>query len=161
MNSKTVEGLVGARTNVNLMNTPMRIYEEASRRGDTAVMERAIGYAGEVSHKAEEYQVKADKGMEEDAKEAKEKAKIASEKVIQKRREEHEQMEERIEESRDADPDTVEISEEGKAALKDHIDSGSAGSEVNMADAAEAPVTYTKTGETVPAEPEANISVSV
>ena len=65
MNSKTVEGLVGARTNVNLLNTPMRIYEEASRRGDTAAMERAIGYAGVVSDKAEEYQVKADRVVSE------------------------------------------------------------------------------------------------
>lgn len=47
MNTKTMEGLVGARTNMNLMNTPMRVFKEARRKGDTATMERAMGYADE------------------------------------------------------------------------------------------------------------------
>ena len=32
MNTKTMEGLAGAATNMNLMNTPMRVYKEARRR---------------------------------------------------------------------------------------------------------------------------------
>ena len=55
MNTKTMEGLVGARTNMNLLDTPMRVYKEARRKGNTATMERAMGYAGEFSGKAEEY----------------------------------------------------------------------------------------------------------
>ena len=70
MNTKTMEGLVGARTNMNLMNTPMRVFKEARRKGDTATMERAMGYADEFSGKAEDYKAEADKGMEEDAREA-------------------------------------------------------------------------------------------
>lgn len=153
MNTKTMEGLVGARTNMNLMNTPMRVFKEARRKGDTATMERAMGYADEFSDKAEDYKTEADKGMEEDAREAREKAKLQREEAIQERREEREKLEDRIEGNRNADTntDTVEISEEGKALLKDNVDSGSIGSDEIKMDAVKEPVTYTKTGETVSA----------
>ena len=163
MNTKTMEGLVGARTNMNLMNTPMRVFKEARRKGDTATMERAMGYADEFSDKAEDYKAEADKGMEEDAREAREKAKLQREEAIQERREEREKLEDRIEGNRNADTntDTVEISEEGKVLLKDNVDSGSIGSDEIKMDAVKEPVTYTKTGVTVSAEHEASISVSV
>ena len=101
--------------------------------------------------------------MEEDARETREKAKLQREEAIQKRREEREKLEERIEGNRNADTntDTVEISEEGKVLLKDNVDSGSIGSDEIKMDAVKEPVTYTKTGETVSAEQEASISVSV
>ena len=163
MHTKTMEGLVGARTNMNLLNTPMRVFKEARHKGDMETMERAMGYVGEFSDKAEEYKAEADKGMEEDAKEAREKAKLQREEAIQKRREEREKLEDRIEGNRNADTntDTVEISEEGKVLLKDNVDSGSIGSDEIKMDAVKEPVTYTKTGETVSAEQEASISVSV
>lgn len=163
MNSKTMEGLVGARTNMNLMNTPMRVFKEARRKGDTETMERAMGYVDDFSDKAEDYKVKADKGMEEDAKEAREKAKAQLEGAIQKRREEREKLEEAISESRNADTntDTVEISEEGKVLLKDNIDSDSTVSAETKTDAVKEPVTYTKTGEAVPAEQSTSTSISV
>ena len=163
MNTKTMEGLAGARTNINLVNTPMRVYKEARRKGDAATMERAMGYVVEFSEKAEDYKAEADKGMEEDAREAREKAKLQREEAIQKRREEREKLEDRIEGNRNADTntDTVEISEEGKVLLKDNVDSGSIGSDEIKMDAVKGPVTYTKTGETLSAEQEASISVSV
>lgn len=163
MNTKTMEGLVGARTNMNLLNTPMRVFKEARRKGDTATMERAMGYVDEFSSKAEDYKAEADKGMEEDAREAREKAKLQREEAVQKRREEREKLEERIEGNRNADTNTdiVEISEEGKVLLKDNVDSGSIGSDEIKMDAVKGPVTYTKTGETLSAEQEASISVSV
>ncbi|MDE5779457.1 MAG: hypothetical protein K2I10_13295 [Lachnospiraceae bacterium] len=163
MNTKTMEGLVGARTNMNLMNTPMRVFKEARRKGDTATMERAMGYVGEFSDKAEEYKAEADKGMEEEAREEREKAKLQREEAIRKRREEREKLEERIEENRNADTntDTVEISEEGKVLLKDNMDSGSTDSDEIKMDAVKEPVTYTKIGEMVPSEQDASISVSV
>ena len=163
MNTKTMEGLVGASTNMKLVNTPMRVYKEARRRGDTATMERAMGYVGEFSDRAEEYKAEADKGMEEDAREAREKAKLQREEAVQKRREEREKLEEKIEENRNADTnsDTVEISEDGKVLLKDNIDSDSTGSDERKMDAVKKPVTYTKTGETLPSEQGASISVSV
>lgn len=138
MNTKIMEGLVGARTNMNLTNTPMCVYREARRKGNTAAMERAMGYVSEFCGKAEEYKAEAGKGMEEDAKKAREDAKLQCEEAVQKRGEEREKLEERIDEDRNAaNTDTKE------------------------------PVIYTKTGETVPLEGTlplekgAGISVSV
>lgn len=124
----------------------MRVYKEARRKGDTATMERTIGYVGEFSDKANEYKAEADKGMEEDAKEAREKAKLQREEAVRKRREEREKLEERIEENRNADTntDTVEISEEGKVLLDGNIDSDSTGSDEIKKDTVKEPVTYTK-----------------
>lgn len=154
MNTKTMEGLVGARTNMKLMDTPIRVYKEARNKGDTATMERAMGYAVECSDRAEEYREKADKGMEEDAKEAREKAKLQREEAIQKRREEREKLEEKLEENRDADTN-------GRVLLKDNMDSDGAGSGEVKTAATKEPVTYTKMGETLPAERETSVSVSV
>ena len=114
MHTKTMEGLAGASTNMKLLNTPFRVYKDAERRGDTAVMEQAMGYVGDFAEKAEDYQKKAEKGMEEDAKEAREKAKTEQENAIRKRKEEREELEKRIAESRNEDTDTVSISESGK-----------------------------------------------
>ena len=63
MNTKTMEGLIGARVNMELLNTPMRVYKEARLKGDTATMERSMGYVNEFSDKAGEYKTEADKGM--------------------------------------------------------------------------------------------------
>ena len=165
MHTKTMEGLIGARTNTNLMNTPMRVFKEARRKGDTETMERAMGYVGDFSDKAEEYKAEADKGMEEDAKEAREKAELQREEAVQKRREEREKLEAKIEENRNADTnaDTVEISEEGKVLSKDNLDTDAVGVETDVvkSDAVKEPVTYTKAGDAVPMEQETSISVSV
>ena len=165
MHTKTMEGLIGARTNMNLMNTPMRVFKEARRKGDTETMERAMGYVGDFSDKAEEYKAEADKGMEEDAKEARKKAELQREEAVQKRREEREKLEAKIEENRNADTnaDTVKISEEGKVLLKDNLDTDAVGVETDVvkSDAVKEPVTYTKAGDAVPMEQETSISVSV
>lgn len=150
---------------MNLMNTPMRVFKEARRKGDTETMERAMGYVGDFSDKAEEYKAEADKGMEEDAKEARKKAELQREEAVQKRREEREKLEAKIEENRNADTnaDTVEISEEGKVLLKDNLDTDAVGVETDVvkSDAVKEPVTYTKAGDAVPMEQETSISVSV
>lgn len=145
MNTKTVEGLVGARTNMDLLNTPFRVYKEARRRGDTAIMERAMGYVTEFSDKADEYKEVADRGMKEDAEEAREKAKLEGEKVIQKRKEECEKLEERIEESRNENKDNINPDNTVSTSTK-------TGKE---------PVIYTKTGEVSQPEQTASISISV
>lgn len=168
MHTKTMEGLVGARTNMNLMNTPVRVYKEARRKGDSETMERAMGYARECSDRAEEYKAEADEGMKEDAKEAREKAKVQREEAVQKRREEREKLEENR--NGDADTDTketkeclLEISEEGKVLLKDNLGTDAAGAKTDavMSDAVKEPVIYTKAGDAVPMEQKMSISVSV
>lgn len=163
MHTKTMEGLVGARTNMNLMNTPMRVYKEARRKGDSETMERAMGYVGECSDRAEEYKAEADEGMKKDAQEARRTSKEQRDEAIQKRRDEREKLEKKIEENRngDADTDTVQISGEGKVLLKDSTGLDDTVSTETKTDAVREPVTYTKTGETVPAEQSTNTSISV
>ena len=133
----------------------------------TAVMERAMGYVGDFAEKAEDYQKKAEKGMKEDAKEAREKVKTEQENAIRKRKEEREELEKRIAESRNEDTDTVSISESGKAALDEKTDSvqTDADNGVSIEETADAvktePVIYTKTGEASKSESGTNISFSV
>lgn len=142
MNVKTVEGLIGANTNVDLINTPLRVFQDAERKGDTAAMDRAMGYVNECQDKVKEYKAKADEGMKEDAKEAKT--------------------------ENNKDTDMVEISEDSKAAAKQEGDSEpvepDSKDSATAADAAAAePITYTKAGDISQPQPEsgANISVSV
>lgn len=167
MHTKTMEGLTGASMSMKLMNTPMRVYKEAEHRGDTAAMERAMGYAGDFADKAEDYRKTTEKGMKEDAKEASEKAKTEQENAIQKRREQRGELEERIARSRNGDTDTVSISESGKAALNGKTDSVQTGADngISAEETADAvktePATYSKTGEKAEFEPDANFSVSV
>lgn len=108
---KTMEGLVGASANANLLDTPFQVFKEARRRGDTGTMERAMGYVGEFSGKAGEYMEKAKKGIEEDGKEAREKVELEQENAIQKRKVEHKELEKKEKESKGGLTDTVEISE--------------------------------------------------
>lgn len=163
MHTKTMEGLVGARTNMELLNTPFRVYKEVRLKGDTAKMEQAMDYMGDCTEAAYDYKEKADEGMKKDAEETRRIAEEQREEAIRKRKEEREKLEERLEENRNADTntDTVEISTEGKVLLKDNIDSDSTGSDEIKIDAVKEPVTYTKTGETVLSEQIASISVSV
>ena len=134
MHAKTMEGLAGASMNMKMMNTPFRVYQEAERRGDTSVMERAMGYVGETADKAEDYQKKIEKGMKEEAKEAREKAKSEQENAVRKRKEERGEQEKRKEESN--------MPAETADAVKTE------------------PVIYTKTGEAAKSESGTNISVS-
>ena len=126
-----------------------------------------MGYVGDFAEKAEDYQEKAEKGMEEEAKEAREKAKTEQENAIRKRKEEREDLEKRIAESRNEDTDTVSISESGKAALDKKTDSAQTGADngVSIEETADAvktePVIYTKTGEALKPESGTNLFVSV
>lgn len=173
MHTKTMEGLIGARTNMELLNTPFRVYKEARGKGDTAMMERAMGYMGDCSDKAYEYKEKADQGMKEDAEETRKIAEAQREEAIEKRKEEREALEERVEESREEgqDTDTVEISEEGKALLKENAAVPETDADGQQTDTEASPksksnidmepVIYTSTGEAGPAVQEGKVSVTV
>ena len=149
MNTKTMEGLVGAKTNMEMVNTPFRVYKQARLNDDTETMERAMGYMNNFSGKAESYKVKADEGMKEEAKEAREKAELERKKAIEKRREEREDLEKKLEESRAKNAenkvDSVEISEDGKALQKEAVTEETVDAEVqSQKPAAQEPVTYVK-----------------
>lgn len=173
MHTKTMEGLIGARTNMEMLNTPFRVFKEARLKGDTAMMERAMGYMGEFHEDAYEYKAEADEGMKKDAEETRKIAEEQREEAIQKRREEREELEKRMEENREEkkDADTVEISEEGKVLLKESAsasETDTEGTDTNAADTISPkpktdiePVIYTSAGEIEPAEPEVKVSVSV
>ncbi len=167
MYAKTMEGLVGAKTNMDLVNTPMRVYKDARRRGDLAVMERAMGYAGEFAGKAQEYQEKAEEGMEEEVEIVREAEKLEREEAAAKRAEEGEETEEEIRgkaqarvEARSwaalAGEDTAEVSEEGKALLQSAPGMGG-----GKPLAAPQALTYTKSGAASQPAQAAGISISV
>ena len=165
MHTKTMEGLVGASTSVNLMNTPLRVLKEASQKGDTGTMQRAMGYVNEYSDKTQQYMAKAEKGMKEEAKEAQEKRELERENAIRKHQAEQEELEKRIEESKNGRTDTVRISNGSKTVSNEEIPLDDTG--VDGAASAKAvkmePVIYTKTGEPGQSQLEsgANISVTV
>ena len=167
MNTKTMEGIVGANTNMNLLNTPMRVYKEARRRGDTGAMERAMGYAGECAERAEEYKAEAEKGMEEDAREAREKAREEFEKAIQKRREERKAGEARVTGEERKAGETRQTGEEWNAGETKVAGDGEKPEECNGENSPEGkrePVTYTRTGTAIPAGQSvqsASISISI
>ena len=118
MHTKTMEGLIGARTNMDMTNVPMRVFKEARRKDDTATMERAMGYVNDFENRADQYKNTAEEGMKEEAKEAKEKAKQELEEKIEKSREERKELEAQREQARIESQKTpadhaVEISSEG------------------------------------------------
>ena len=166
MNTKTMEGLIGARTNMELLDTPFRVYKEARLKDDTAKMEQAMGYMNECYEAAYEYKEEADEGIKKDAEETRKIAEEQREEAIRKRREEREKLEEWIAENRNADAntDTVEISEEGKVLLEENTDldnTVSAETKHDTDDIVKKPVTYTKTGEVSRTRQNASISISV
>lgn len=159
MHTKTMEGLIGARTNMELLNTPFRVYKEARLKGDTAMMERAMGYIGEVHEDALDYKKEADEGMKKDVEETRKIAEKQREEMIENRREERKEQQKKLEEKRkeknDQTVDTVEISEEGKVLLKENtavedISSGGTATETEASSKPKAdlePVFYSSVGE--------------
>ena len=160
MHTKTMEGLIGARTTMELLNTPFRVFKEARRKGDTAMMERAMGYMGDVHEDAYEYKEEADEGMKKDAEETRKIAEEQREEMIKNRREEREEQQKKLEEERkenknDNIVDIVEISEDGKVLLKEKTqtaESDADGTDVETDAAAKPkadlePVFYSSAGE--------------
>ena len=106
MRTKTMEGLIGAGVNMDLMNVPIKVYKEARLKNDVGTMQRAMGYAGDFAKEAKRYKTAAEEGTKEDAKDAKEKEKESLKETIEKHRKEREEMQNKmqakIEEKRDA-----------------------------------------------------------
>lgn len=169
MHTKTMEGLIGARTNMELLNTPFRVFKEARRKGDTAKMEQAMGYMNECEEHAYEYKEVADEGMKKDAEETRKIAEEQREEMIKNRREEREEQQKKLEEEQknqsSKTADTVEISEEGKVLLKESTDATDSASDKTETDGTDLdigtdpkpkadlePVFYASTGEVKPQE---------
>ena len=161
MNIKTMEGLAGANTSIQLISTPMSVAKEAERKGDTEKLKRALSYASEMADQAEQYSEKTDEGMKLEAKEAKEQEELRQEELIKARKAEREEQENRIKEGegkqKEASFDVAEISEEGKHQVEMADTSSSVPAELSQN------VTYDKSGEAVEAvaETKENIDVRV
>lgn len=176
MNTKIMEGLVGATTNMRQTNTTMRVFRDARRRGDLDVMERAMEYTGDYTQKAGEYQEKAQEGMEEEAQEVREKMMAQMAEAIQNRKEEQKEQDEKLAEAKEKkqQADTLEVSQEGQALLLDNLgmpkgqtqpgtgaDSGTGGGSGGPDGSAREPVTYNGAGIAAPMGQPAGYTVSV
>lgn len=120
MKAGSMEGLIGASLNMKLTRTPMRVFKEAERKGDTEVMKRAMGYVTEFQEKAHECSDRAQEELAKELKEERKEEEIRREQA-QERKEETKKYVEKIQENNKADTpktDSVEISEEGKLVLK-------------------------------------------
>lgn len=139
MNAQMIEGLIGACANIKMAGTPMSVYRQARAEGDTEKMKRALGYAGECTERAAEYQDKLDEGIKAEREEEERREDAAEEKRLE---------EQRTPELKDTD--TVEISSEAKA------EQAPAPVEIERE-----PVVYTASGEAAPVlEPEPTVSVT-
>lgn len=98
MKAGTMEGLIGAGINMKMVDTPMRVYKEARRKGDLGAMKRAMGYANEFQDTAYEYKEKAEKELRKEMEENREEQQREREEALAKRREE----------TKEAQKDTVE-----------------------------------------------------
>lgn len=122
MKAGSMEGLIGASINMKLTRTPMRVFKEAERRGDTETMERAMGYVTDFRKEAHEC---SDRAQEELAKELREECKeqeIRRKQALENKEDAKEYVE-KVQEKNGQElskTDRVEISEEGKTALKNN-----------------------------------------
>lgn len=155
MLAKTMDGLLGARINMDLVRVPMKVYREAKLKKDTETMKRAMGYANEFSDKAQEYQVKADEGMIEDAKEAREKAELELEEAIERRRKERAELEEQRYEQEEPvnETETSTENKDGKILLKNddkNTDPIIINNSKTDTETKTKPISYTKNAEATP-----------
>ncbi len=124
MKAGSMEGLIGASINMEISKTPMRVYKEAERRGDTAVMERAMGYVTDFQEKAKECSNRAQEELAKELKEEHKEQETKREQAALKRKAEQKEYEEKIQQKNKDGAlvmDNVEISEEGKVVLKNNL----------------------------------------
>lgn len=163
MHVLTMEGLLGAGVNAKLVDTPMRVAGAAERKGDTGAMEQALGYAKEVTEKAEAYQKKTEEGMKKEAKDREKDAEKVQESLVEKRKEEKEELEARIQkesETGNVAADVLEVNETGKRLSEKLGEAEGAERTVSAAPAQMGDSIYTEAGEVIQMDqPEAKLSV--
>ncbi len=155
ISAKTMGNLIGASNNLRLADTPMKVFKEAQNRDDAAAMDRAIGYASNLIQKAKNYAEKAALSMKADTEATK----------INERLDRESALEYDIKDSKDqyfttanVETDTVEIGEEGKAALANNT---SPNTSMVGAKTKDRPVIYTRAGEAKQSAPEEKLSLQV
>lgn len=166
MIAKTTGNLIGANVAMDEIRTPMKVFKEARARGDTATMKRAMGYVEAFNEDAWEYKAKADEALKEEAVEAKEKERLEREELAERIKENHTETEEKLEEACKSpvseSPSEPQEEKDGDGNTDSEIELSTEHTDVELTkSASDAPVTYTKTGKTVPSNPEIKFSVTV
>lgn len=143
MQAGSMKALMGASSNLKLVNTPMKVFKEAEARGDTEVMKRAMGYVTEFGNNAEDDADKLGEETIKETREARKQQEIEREQAIAKARQKNKAEREQalngtekptVEPAETTDAtaadkktnDNVEISDSGKAALTEQMLSGEA-----------------------------------
>lgn len=112
MQAKTATGLIGANAYLQETRVPMKVFKEARAEGDTAKMERAMGYVEKLGSTALDYKKQADKGLKEDAEKARDDAQKQQEELAQRIKDSRADTEKRIEEARGDNTLAPETAEE-------------------------------------------------
>ena len=146
----SMNAFIGASSNIELVNTPMKVFKEARARGDTETMKRAMGYVTEFGKNAEKNADKLGEETIKEIREARKQQEIEREQAIEEARQKNKTEREQalndaekptVEPTEATDEtaadkeanDRVEISESGKAAITEHILSGKIGIRVQNA----------------------------
>ncbi len=171
MIAKTQEGLIGANNAMNSIRTPMKVFKEARARGDTATMERAMGYVNEINDDAWKHKYSADEGLKQEAEENKLKAEQEREELAQRIEENKDKQEDRIEEGGKEGLQTVtevktENAENSEAIADASTDTADGAqpaqtNEAVKADSASSAVVYDSSGRVKAAETEVKFNVTV
>lgn len=153
MKAGSMEGLIGASVNLELSRTPMRVYKEAERRGDTETMKRAMGYVTDFQDKAQECSDRAQEELPKELKEERKEQEIRRKQALEHKEETKEYVEKIQENNKPDIPETdcVEISEEGKIVLKNNSQTEEANPILENTDVK----MYTSEGKPMPIEPDA------
>ena len=141
MQAGSIKAFLGASSNLKLANTPMKVFKEAEARGDTEVMERAMGYVTDFEGNAEKDADKLGEETIKETREARKQQEIEREQAIAKARQKNKIEREQalnnaekptVEPTETADAtaadkkanDSIEISDSGKAAIAEQMLSG-------------------------------------
>ncbi len=115
MNAGVMEGLIGANSNMKMVEVPMRAYHEGERTGNTALMEQAMVYVTDFKERADTYKDKAEEELKLEMDEKRKIEKLEQEEAIEKAQEEGKVNQQLVA----GEPtDSVEISEEGRILLE-------------------------------------------
>lgn len=141
MKAGSMEGLIGARANLGIANVPLRVYKEAERKGDTATMERSMGYFTEFSQKAVRYTEKAAAETLKEQREERRDREIEREQALEEKRAE----------TKAARENALEPAETNAAENAETAQADEGATPATEPTPETVPLVYTDTGKTLPA----------
>lgn len=140
MKAGSAQALIGASASVNTAKIPLRVYKEAERKGDTATMERSMGYFTEFSQKAVRYTEEAARETLKEQREESRERELEREKALE---------EKRAEKKAENDSSAISAETEETAKTTEAAESELSAKTENAPQAAPAPKIYTGDGAVV------------